>query len=89
MLKKLTVLRVNIVLVNVRPIDETVEKAVGVPLTVLRKFTVLKNEFIIAGEITGILDVKKIVLRTGSVLPVILNKLTVLCVVEVNEIKFV
>ena len=59
MLKKLTVLRVNIVLVNVRPIDETVEKAVGVPLTVLRKFTVLKNEFIIAGEITGILDVKK------------------------------
>ena len=89
MLKKLAVLRVNIVLVNVRPIDETVEKAVGVPLTVLRKFTVLKNEFIIAGEITGILDVKKIVLRTGSVLPVILNKLTVLCVVEVNEIKFV
>jgi hypothetical protein len=88
-LKKLIVLRFNIVLKNVSPIDETVENAVGVPLTVLVKFTVLINEFTIAGDITGILDVKIIVLRTASVFPVILNKLIVLCVVEVNEIKFV
>jgi hypothetical protein len=88
-LKKFIVLSVNIVLANVRPIDETVEYAVGVPLTVLRKFTVLKNEFTTAGDTTGILDVKIIVLKTGDVLPFILNKFTVLCVVEVNEIKFV
>ena len=103
-------LRVNIVLVNVRPIDETVvlanvrpilervEKGVAVPLTVLtkltvlkkfNKLTVLKNEFTTAGDTTGILDIKIIVLSTGVVLVLILDKLIVLCVVEVNEIKFV
>ena len=82
-------LTVNILLVNVSPIDETVEKAVGVPLTVLRKFTVLKNEFTTAGDTTGIVDVKKIVLSSGIVLVLILDNLIVLCVVEVNEIKFV
>ena len=82
-------LRVNIVLVNVRPIDETVEKAVGVPLTVLRKLTVLKNEFTTAGDTTGILDVNIIVLSDGIVVELILDNLIVLCVVEVNEIKFV
>ena len=88
-LKKLTVLGLNILLINVRPIDETVEKAVGVPPTVLRKLTVLKNEFTTAGDTIGILDVKIIVLAAGVVFPVILDKFTVLCVVEVNEIKFV
>ena len=72
-------------LVNVSPIDETVEKF----WLELTKLTVLKNEFTIAGDTTGILDVKIIVLWTGAVLPVILDKLIVLCVVEVNEIKFV
>jgi hypothetical protein len=80
-LKKLIVLGVNIVLKNVSPIDETVEKAVGVPLTVLRKFTVLKNEFTTAGDTTGIVDVKKIVLSSGIVLVLILDNLIVLCVV--------
>jgi hypothetical protein len=88
-LKKLIVLGVNIVLKNVSPIDETVEKAVGVPLTVLRKFTVLKNEVTTAGDTTGILDVKKIVLRNSGLVPVIFDILNVLCIVEVNEIKFV
>jgi len=56
------VLGVSIVLKYVSPIDETVEKVVGLPLTVLRKFTVLKNEFTTAGDTTGILDVKITVL---------------------------
>jgi hypothetical protein len=56
------VLGVNIVLKNVSPIDERVEKVSELALTVLRKLTVLKNEFTTAGDTTGILDVKTTVL---------------------------